>query len=98
MKSSKKTLRISSHGVNFSLSMFITYCDSTVLSHCVPQDGVTALMLASYSGGTYVVQLLLSSGAKVDLQDKVRHKHQLDSYVLSHSWHHIFVFNNQLME
>ena len=30
-------------------------------------------MLASDSGHTEVVQLLLSSGAKVDLQNKVRH-------------------------
>ena len=52
-------------------SMFIT-CDSTVLSHCVPQDGWTALGLASDNGHTDVVQLLLSSGAQVDLQDKVR--------------------------
>ena len=38
-----------------------------------PQDGWSALMLASDSGHTEVVQLLLSSGAKVDLQSKVRH-------------------------
>ena len=63
--------------------MFIT--DSTVLFHCVPQDGWTALMCASNKGHTDVVQLLLSSGAQVDLQSKVRHKHQLDSYVSSHS-------------
>ena len=30
-------------------------------------------MLASDSGHTDVVKLLLSSGAQVDLQDKVRH-------------------------
>ena len=51
----------------------VHHCDSTVLSHCVPQNGVTALMCASVSGHTYVVQLLLSEGAKVDLQSKVRH-------------------------
>ena len=45
----------------------------TVLSHSVPQSGMTALMEASNSGHTDVVQLLLSSGAQVDLQDKVRH-------------------------
>ena len=45
----------------------------TVLSHSVPQSGRTALMLASERGHTAVVQLLLSSGAQVDLQDKVRH-------------------------
>ena len=39
----------------------------------IPQDGWSALMLASDSGHTEVVQLLLSSGAKVDLQSKVRH-------------------------
>ena len=43
-----------------------------ILSHSIPQDGWTALMLASDSGHTDVVQLLLSSGAQVDLQDKVR--------------------------
>ena len=45
----------------------------TVLSHSVLQGGSTALMKASGSGHTAVVQLLLSSGAQVDLQDKVRH-------------------------
>ena len=45
----------------------------TVSSHSVPQSGRTALMWASDSGHTDVVQLLLSSGAQVDLQDKVRH-------------------------
>ena len=38
-----------------------------------PQDGQTALMLASDSGHIVVAQLLLSNGAQVDLQDKVRH-------------------------
>ena len=37
------------------------------------QDGQTALMLASDGGHIDVVQLLLSSGAQVDLQDEVRH-------------------------
>ena len=45
----------------------------TVLSHSVPQSGWTALMKASDSGHTAVVQLLLSSGAQVDLRDWVRH-------------------------
>ena len=45
----------------------------TVLSHCVPQYGNTALMEASLNGRTEVVRELLSGGAKVDLQDKVRH-------------------------
>ena len=45
----------------------------TVLSHCVPQNGMTALMMASAYGKTEVVQELLSGGAQVDLQDEVRH-------------------------
>ena len=51
--------------------MLIT--NNTVLFHSVPQDGWTALMLASDSGHTDVVQLFLSSRAQVDLQDEVRH-------------------------
>ena len=39
----------------------------------IPQDGWSALMLASDSGHTDVVQLLLSSGTKIDLHNKVRH-------------------------
>ena len=61
------------------------HCDSTALFHGVPQYGWTALMLASEEGHTDVVQLLLSHGAQVELQEMVRHKHQLDSYVSSHS-------------
>ena len=38
-----------------------------------PQNGQSALMLASNSGHTDMVQLLLSSGAKIDMQNKVRH-------------------------
>ena len=53
-------------------SSHIHYCGDTLCSF-VTQDGWTALMLASNSGHTDVVQLLLSSGAKVDLQNKVRH-------------------------
>ena len=45
----------------------------TVSSYSVHQSGLTALMKASGSGRTDVVQLLLSSGAQVDLQDMVRH-------------------------
>ena len=41
--------------------------------YSVLQRDWTALMLASGSGHTDVVQLLLSSGAQVDLQDEVRH-------------------------
>ena len=44
----------------------------TVLSHCVPQNGWTALMVASHEGESEVVQELLSGGAKVDLQTEVR--------------------------
>ena len=40
-----------------------------VLTYSVPQLGRTALILASGSGHTDVVQLLLSSGAQVDMQD-----------------------------
>ena len=61
--------------VHFSIvSLFhVHHVILTVSSHSVPQWGSTALMEASISGRTDVVQLLLSSGAKVDLQDKVRH-------------------------
>ena len=45
----------------------------TVLSLCVPQSGMTALILGSLSGKSEVVQELLSGGAKVDLQTEVRH-------------------------
>ena len=45
----------------------------SVLTHSVPQWGMTALMSASYCGHTDVVQLLLSSGAQVDLQTEVKH-------------------------
>ena len=38
-----------------------------------PQNGQSALMLAGNSSHTDVVQLLLSSGAKIDMQNKVRH-------------------------
>ena len=38
-----------------------------------PQNGQSALMLAGNSGHTDMVQLLLSSGAKIDMQNKVRH-------------------------
>ena len=57
----------------FSCLFHVHYCDSTVLSHCVPQDALTALMYASGQGHTDVVQLFLSAGAQVDLQSKVRH-------------------------
>jgi len=44
---------------------------SLFCSHCVPQDGMTALMWASFHGHTDVVHALLSGGAQPDLQDKV---------------------------
>ena len=44
-----------------------------VLSHCVPQDGLTALIRASLEGYPDVVRVLLSAGAQVDLQNEVRH-------------------------
>ena len=53
-------------------SIFCFHILST-LCFILSQDGWTALMLASDSGHTDVVKLLLSSGAQVDLQDKVRH-------------------------
>ena len=48
---------------------------ATVLSHCVPQSGDTALMRASLYGESEVVRELLSGGAQVDLQTEVRHIH-----------------------
>ena len=57
-------------------TLFLVSCSShvmlTVLSHSVPKDGWSALMWGSRSGHTDVVQLLLSSGAQVDLQEMVR--------------------------
>lgn len=51
-------------------NMYLQYsCDMSY----APQDGRTALIWASDSGHTEVVQLLLGNGAQVDLQDKVRH-------------------------
>ena len=44
----------------------------TVLSYFVPQYGMTACMWAIVRGHTGVVQLFLSSGAHVDLQNEVR--------------------------
>ena len=60
--------------ITASVQLYIQFSHSVyTLPHSVSQDGWTALMLASDSGHTDVVQLLLSSGAQVDLQDKVRH-------------------------
>ena len=57
--------------------MFIlSTCVVTVLlSHCVPQFGMTALMWASYRGHTDVVHALLSGGAQPDLKDEVSIAH-----------------------
>jgi len=41
-------------------------------SHLVPQDGWTALMYASQKGHTDAARTLVSTGARVDLQDEVR--------------------------
>ena len=60
----------SKYTLSSSVCSHIQYCGGAL---CLIQDGWSALMLASDSGHTEVVQLLLSSGAKVDLQNKVRH-------------------------
>ena len=52
------------------------------MSHCVPQNGVTALMCASGSGHTDVVQHLLSSGPQVNFKDEVRHNINLTAMSL----------------
>jgi len=42
--------------------------------HCfIPQIGETALMDASSKGHSDAIQVLLSAGAQIDLQDVVRH-------------------------
>ena len=61
------------HGNTFLCKLHHSHVIVTVLSHCVPQNGMTALIWASHRGETEVVQELLSSGAKVDLQNEVRH-------------------------
>ena len=66
----------------------------TVLSHSVPQRGWTALMWASDSGHTDVVQLLLSSGALVDLQTEVRHN--IKYLYLNYSAFNLLMSNNCL--
>ena len=50
----------------------VHHCNNTS-SHFVAQDGRTALMRASDKSHVDVVQPLLSVGAQVDQQDKVRH-------------------------
>ena len=44
-------------------------------------------MLAGNSGHTDVVQLLLSSGAKIDMQNKVRHN--INNHTFFHHREHI---------
>ena len=44
----------------------------TVLSHCGPQNDMTALIWASVNGETEVIRELLFGGAQVDLQTEVR--------------------------
>ena len=51
----------------------VYHCDSTVLSYFVLQYGMTAYMWAIVRGHTDVLQLFLSIGAHVDLQNEVRH-------------------------
>ena len=55
------------------MSTVLMCCHGNRSSHSVPQWGETALMEVSDSGHTDVVQLLLSSGALVNLPDEVRH-------------------------
>ena len=44
----------------------------TSLSSCVPQDGLTALIIAAGDGYTETVSVLVEAGADVNLQEKVR--------------------------
>ena len=44
---------------------------SAMIMFALLQDGRSSLMLASQNGHHEVVKVLLSAGAKVDLQDKV---------------------------
>jgi len=48
-------------------------CVVTVLLSLCSQIGRTALMWASWAGHTDAARILLSAGAKVDLQDMVRY-------------------------
>ena len=68
----------------FNSLVTVIYCEYCFVS-LLPQSSWTALMLASVEGHTDVVQLLLSSGAQVNLKHMVRHEHQLDSYVSLYS-------------
>ena len=46
------------------------YCEYIFTIHC-SQNGWTALMIACFQGHEKVVELLLTAGSKVDLQNKV---------------------------
>ena len=63
------TVRLHFLNCLFPHSLLWWYC----LAHFVSQDGWSALMLTSDSGHTDIVLLLLSSGAKLNLQNKVGH-------------------------
>ena len=71
-----KFTRVGAHWAKISpygIQGWALVCKTMVWYVLFPQNGQTALMLAGDSGHTDVVQLLLSSGAKVDLQNKVRY-------------------------
>ena len=57
----------------YTIQLFVVMFIPVIFLILSPQDGQTALMLASDGGHIHVVQLLLSSGAQADLQDEVRH-------------------------
>ena len=64
--------------IYFSIVWFSVHsCDNCFVF--VTKDGRTALMRASDKGHTNVVQSLLSVGAQVDWQDKVRHSISLQN-------------------
>ena len=58
---------------HLSACFYVSYGIVTVLSHCVPQKGMTALMKASVQGHTDIIRELLCGEAQLDLQDKVGH-------------------------
>ena len=53
--------------------VYFQFITVIALFYFVPQYGMTACMWASVRGHTDVLQLFLSSGAQVDLQNEVRH-------------------------
>ena len=75
-------------GIHLSSCLCVTsHVIVTVLSHCVAQNGDTALIWASYRGHTGIIRELLSGGAQVDLQDKVRHKCRTATVDSCKTWH-----------